>query len=184
MTSEDLNSARVRYENARERALPYQLFKHFRIVVFGSSRLDSTSTEFRFVSQLTKALVEARDIDIVTGGGPGIMEAAHYGGSLAIAGARDEGRELSSRNHGVTIDLPFAEPPNEHLTHESRHQEFSTRPQDCVDITQAAYCAPGGMGTLLELAFLLQLRQVGHLEPDYPIIAHPFWKPVIEIMNN
>lgn len=40
------------------------------------------------------------------------------------------------------------------------------------------------MGTLLELAFLLQLRQVGHLEPDYPIIAHPFWKPVIEIMNN
>lgn len=80
-------------------------------MVFGSSRLDPTSTEFRFVSQLTKALVEARDIDIVTGGGPGIMEAAHYGGSLAIAEASSDGRSLSSRNHGVTIDLPFAEPP-------------------------------------------------------------------------
>lgn len=183
-TSKALEDARKNYEDARKNSLRQQLARYFRVVIFGSSKLKKDSEEFQFISELSKSLVEARDVDIVTGGGPGIMEAAHYGAELAIKEANRNGRKLKSRNHGLTIDLPSQQLPNVHIHYERRHTEFSTRLQDFLDRTQAAYNAPGGIGTLLEQILLVQTRQVSHIEATYPIIAHPFWEPTVEAWNN
>ncbi len=94
----ELRVARDGYEDARKKALFYELAMFYRVAIFGSARLNEGSEEFKFVTNLTKALVEARDVDIVTGGGPGIMEAANYGTRLAIQEANGQGVNLRGRN--------------------------------------------------------------------------------------
>lgn len=172
------------YEQARKSSLSILLATHYRFVIFGSARIDQQDPDFQFVSSLCKELVEAFDIDIVTGGGPGIMTAAHKGSRLAIAEAGSKGVKRRARNHGVGIELPFQEPSNGLAHINSLHPEFSTRLQEFIDKTHASYTAPGGIGTLLELIMILQSRQVGHLEKNYPILAHPHWKPLVETWND
>lgn len=184
--SKKLEEARTNYEEARKEYLRYQLAMYYRVVFFGSARLPKGSEEFIFISELAKSLVEARDVDIVTGGGPGIMAAAHIGANLARKEVNRKGKKLRSQNHSLPIDLPTPEPPNSnvHFRFGRRHHEFSLRLQDFLDRTQAAYIAPGGIGTLLELVLCVQSRQVSHIENDYPIIAHPYWKPIADAWND
>src|SRR3989344_1399552 len=179
-----LERSRATYEGRRREALPYQLARWYRVAIFGSARLDEHSEEFQFVTDLTKALVQARDIDIVTGGGPGIMKAALMGAQLAVQEAAIQGKRIKSRTHGITISLPKQEEPNEHIERVADHPEFSTRLQDFVDKTRAAYYAPGGIGTLLEMLMVVQETQVSHLEPEYIIIAHPFCECMVDTWNN
>lgn len=176
--------AKIAYERVRRKVLRHEI-RHFRTAIFGGSRLGEDSPEFRFVTQLTKTLVEAMgDIDIVTGGGPGIMEAAHLGTKLAIDEAQLNGRVLNAKNLGITITtLSHQEDPNKHIHFETRNPEFPIRLQTFLDKTDAAYHAQGGIGTLLELALLTQTKQVGHLEDKYPLLAHPFWEPIVESWN-
>ncbi len=103
-----LDRARKRYEEARRVVLYQQLIRRYRVDVFGSARLERETDEFEFVTQLTKALVKARDVDIVTGGGPGVMEAANLGlrQAVEVAGGRKK-RKHKARNIGETITLPF-----------------------------------------------------------------------------
>lgn len=185
----EVEKARRLYEEARKRLLRHNLARYYRVVIFGSARLDDNSEEFKFISQLSKALVEEVRIgrvgvDIVTGGGPGIMKAAHFGVQLARDEAAAKGRRLATRSHGITIALPTQEPANGLINIQTSHPEFSTRLQEFLDKTRAAYNASGGIGTLLEMAMVLQLRQVGHLESDYPILAHPHWQPVVDTWND
>ncbi|MBI4096787.1 MAG: LOG family protein [Candidatus Levybacteria bacterium] len=182
---EHLVVGRDEYEQARGAVLEHQLSRFYNVAIFGSARLDEDSKEFKFVSELAKSLVEARDVDIMTGGGPGIMKAAIIGAYQAIAEAQVNGKRLKSRRHGIRInDLPIEEKAGEHLSFSSTHNEFSTRLQEFIDRSQAAYNAPGGIGTLLEQLILVQSRQVGHLEPEYILMAHSFWEPVVESWNN
>lgn len=183
-TGIELENARKQYEEARKNSLRHQLARHYRVAIFGSARLKKESEEFIFISDLSKALVEARDVDIVTGGGPGIMEAAHFGARLAIEEASRNGKKLRSKNYGLTIDLPSKEPPNGHLHYERRHPEFSTRLQEFLDRSQGAYNAPGGIGTLLEQILLVQTRQVSHMEAGFEIVASNFWKPIFDALND
>lgn len=177
----NLHEARKSYEEARREFLRHQLGRYYRVVIFGSARLGRESEDFRFVTDLTTETVKAIDADIVTGGGPGIMEAALYGTQIAVDESRTNGhKRLHARNHGVTITLVDQEPPNEYIHFGTNHPDFSTRLQEFIDKTQAAYIAPGGIGTNLELLYLVQTRQVNHLELEYPIVAHPFWKPIVE----
>lgn len=163
---------------AREKALMHRLTRSYGVAIFGSARLDEKSEEFQFVKKLTKTLVSERRIDIVTGGGPGIMMAAHKGAKDAIAEAAKRGTNFKAHTYGINIELPFEQIPNNHIDFCTTHAEFSTRLQEFIDKTQGVYIAPGGFGTLLELAMVIQLKQVGHLNKDYPILVHPFWKPV------
>lgn len=182
-----LEEARKKYEEARKEVLGYELSTHYRVAVFGSARLERGTDEFGFVTELTKSLVKARDVDIVTGGGPGVMEAANLGLRQAVHEARNgNGRKHKhrARNLGETIELPFEQNSNGHLDYERRHPEFSTRLQSFLDRTHSAYNAKGGIGTLFEMLMLAQAGQVGHLEKTYPILADPFWKPVVEAWND
>jgi predicted Rossmann-fold nucleotide-binding protein len=182
-------------DKARMEFLLYDLARFYRVVIWGGSRFDGGDEEFQFVRDLSRAFVanlqiETADkdligVDIMSGGGPGIMRAAHEGTLLAIEEAKIEGRTIKSKNIGVKIKLPNKTEDDSGLVHFSTmHMEFCSRLQEFLDKSRAAYNAPGGIGTLLELSMILQLRQVGHVEKDYPIIAHPTWLPVIEEWNN
>jgi predicted Rossmann-fold nucleotide-binding protein len=153
------------------------------VAVWGSARLDENTPEYAFARDLSEALVDKVGCDIVTGGGPGIMEAASEGAVIARKKALDEGRELKSKNLGIRINVPWEEVVSPALDQHTLHSGFSTRLDEFLAISNAAVVAPGGIGSYLEMAMVLQAKQVSHIEKDYPIIVHPFWLPVIDTMR-
>ncbi len=179
----NVEKARKAYDEARREFLKHHLGRFYGVAIFGSKELGPETEEYQFAVNLAKSLVETRDVDIVSGGGPGIMAAAHEGAQLAIQEASEQGRKLRAKTHGLRIDLPFEEPINGNINILTTHTDFSTRLQEFLDITQAAYNAPGGIGTLLEQMIVIQSIQVNHLR-DYIVIAHPFWEPVVDSWNN
>jgi predicted Rossmann-fold nucleotide-binding protein len=100
-------------------------------------------------------------MDVVTGGGPGLMEAANLG--------HREGREdptscdSTSKSYGLNIKLPFEEAPNPHVDIKREFDRFSERLDHFMHLANAVVVAPGGVGTLLELAYTWQLMQVEHI---------------------
>lgn len=188
IASKEVESARKNYENARRKLLKQEFARFYRVVIFGSARVDEESEEYTFATDVSKALVEARGVDIVTGGGTGAMSAAHLGTKLVTIGHDTKpdlnGNNIKSKNHGVGIEnINRNEAPNEFIDYAATHPEFSTRLQAFLDKSHATYVYIGGIGTLLELMMLTQTRQVGHLERSFPLLAHPFWEPLAAQWN-
>lgn len=127
----------------------------YRVCIFGSARIGPESQIYHQVEQLAAALA-ARGADIVTGGGPGLMEAANRGAKKGSHGAW---------SFGLHIDLPFETDTNQHLDVKSQHKRFSSRLDEFMRITHAVVVVPGGIGTLLELLYTWQLMQVDHIKP-------------------
>jgi predicted Rossmann-fold nucleotide-binding protein len=176
-----LASAREEYERARLEALIYDYPRHHRTAIFGTSKLlADNDPEFVFIRDLSKALVEEiGDTNIITGGGPGIMRAGNLGVYLAREAQTKD--SLKARSIGITLtSLPHQEEPNMHLDMQHPHRDFPTRIQDFLDKSKASYLGQGGIGTIYEKFALVQTLQVGHFESNYPIIAHPYWEPVLE----
>jgi uncharacterized protein (TIGR00730 family) len=129
---------------------------NFRVCLFGSARITAADPLYHTVFELSRALA-ARGIDIITGGGPGLMEAANAGVFAA--------RHTSSRSYGLTLEFPaLEEPPNPHLDIKSSHKRFSSRLDEFVRLSHGVVVAPGGIGTLLELMYVWQLLQVKMIE--------------------
>jgi predicted Rossmann-fold nucleotide-binding protein len=183
-TEEWVENARQQYEQALAANQWIDLLRFFRVAIFGSARLRAGDLNFQFVSNLAKELVEARPIDVVTGGGPGIMEAANEGLERAQQTRSDNGDTCMAKNHGVLVELPHEQDGNKHLHLTTKHLNFSTRLQDFASRIRGAYLSHGGYGTLLEKLFLLQLKQVGHIEKNFPIVAHPCWRKIIDNIND
>ncbi len=177
-----LLEARQEYEAALREALVFAHTLHFRIAIFGSARLCPESDEFKFIKELTRSIVDNRKIDIVTGGGPGIMKAANEG--LMASRKNGNGNEKEAKNYGLTIELPSENKPSNNLHFETKHEHFGTRLQHFVELCHGAYLGEGGIGTLLELLYVLQLKQVKHIEASFPLVAHPKWKNVVDSWNN
>lgn len=127
----------------------------FRVCVFGSARIKPDTPFYQQVYDLAYRLA-MRGCDVVTGGGPGLMDAANRGAKAA---------GQKSRSIGIRIALPFEYEENHHLDMTSRHKRFSSRLDEFVRISNAAVVTPGGIGTLLELFFTWQLIQVEHIKP-------------------
>ena len=125
----------------------------FRVSIFGSARLRPGSEQYQEVYDLAYQL-SMRGVDIVTGGGPGLMEAASKG---AQAGSK------KTRSIGLHIELPFEVDPNRHLDVKRQHKRFSSRLDEFMRISHAVVVTPGGIGTLLELFYTWQLIQVKHI---------------------
>jgi predicted Rossmann-fold nucleotide-binding protein len=171
-----LHNIETVYEQLLDVSAKSHKSQRFSIAIFGSARLKEQSPEFQFVSKLTKRLLETIDVDIVTGGGPGIMEAANQGLTQACYPL-----DKRAKNYGLLIQLPFEEDANPYVHIEKKHKHFTTRLQSFVGLIQGAYISVGGIGTLLELALLLQLKQAGHLPANFPIIVDSvLWKPLLE----
>jgi hypothetical protein len=138
----------------------------YRVSIFGSARIKADSKEYKDVYNLAHRLA-ARGVDIVTGGGPGLMEAAN-------AGAKDG--SSSSRSFGLHIELPFEADTNSHLDVKYLHRRFSSRLDEFMRISHAVIVTPGGIGTLLELFYTWQLMQVNHIAPRPVILVGEMWK--------
>ncbi|HEU4751570.1 MAG TPA: TIGR00730 family Rossman fold protein [Armatimonadota bacterium] len=149
---------------------------HFRVCIFGSARIRPEDPTYQRVYETAKLLAEL-DIDIVTGGGPGLMEAANRGVHDAHNG--------ESRSIGLTIDLPRSdELANKHLDIKSEHKRFSSRLDEFMRLSHAVIVAPGGIGTTLELMYVWQLIQVGMIE-ERPVVLmdRSFWTGLLEWMR-
>ncbi len=137
----------------------------FRVIVFGSSRLEETAPAYQDMYKLGYMLGQ-RHMDVVTGGGPGVMQAANKGHT---EGSLDP--ENKSQSIGVRIELPFREPQNSSLDVVEHFEKFSKRLDEFIRISNFVVIAPGGIGTLLEFAFVWQLLQVGHVK-NVPVLVY------------
>ncbi len=150
----------------------------FRVCIFGSARIKPEDEIYKVTKQLAFALGQ-QGIDVLTGGGQGLMEAANIGVR--------EGKKASgsrSKSFGITIELNKFEQPSEHLDVKHHHKKFSSRLDDFMRLSNAIIVVPGGIGTVLELFFSWQLLQVGHMS-ERPIVLYnrTFWEGIIEWMK-
>lgn len=149
----------------------------FRVCIFGSARIRPEDPAYQVVCRLAKSLA-GLGVDIVTGGGPGLMEAANRG----VQEAKNE----RSKSYGLPIELPRSvEVPNKHLDIKSQHKRFSSRLDEFMRLSHAVIVAPGGIGTVLELMYVWQLLQVGMIERRPLILLDQgFWSGLIVWMRN
>lgn len=175
-------TTRLQALRERTRLLEQELYNytsdHFRVCMFGSARIKPNDQVYETTKEIANLLGQD-GVDVLTGGGPGLMEAANIGvreGRL-ISGAK-------SKSFGITIELNFFEPHSDHLDIKHHHKKFSSRLDDFMRLSNAVIVVRGGIGTLLELYFSWQLLQVGHL-PDRPIVLvdRKFWQGLIDWMR-
>ena len=176
-----LDRAQKKYEQLLEESFPFHFFDSYRVTIFGSGMIsDENSHEFKFVEQLTEKLGKEMQVDIVTGGGGGLMLAANEGLENAKKDFLKNNKKVGFKNYGIRVSLPNEMGRNNCLDVIEDFENFSTRLEEFVRTSNAVYLAPGGFGTDLEAAMFVQLKQRWKIESDFPIIAHPFWKRVYE----
>ena len=141
------------------------------VTIFGSARLDPRSDYYLMAIALAKELV-ARNFAIITGGGPGIMEAANKGA-----------QEASGASCGISIDLPFEDEPNHYIDPKLRLQfrYFFVRKVMFIRYAQGLIFLPGGFGTLDELFEALTLIQTKKTT-SFPIymMGISYWQGLID----
>ena len=147
---------------------------YYRVSIFGSARIKPNTEEYMEVYDLAKKLAK-NNADIVTGGGPGLMEAAN-------AGAKDGSSK--SKSFGLHVDLPFETSPNEHLDITYHHKRFSSRLDEFMRISHAVVVTPGGIGTILELLYTWQLIQVRHISERPVILVGEMWTGLLDWMES
>jgi uncharacterized protein (TIGR00730 family) len=146
--------------------------ERYRVTVFGSARTKPGHWVYDEVKQMCTAL-SAMDCDIITGGGPGLMQAANEGAQAAQA---DSGRQ----SIGIRVNLPFEQNVNPFVEQAFEHGTFFTRLHQFVLMSDAYIVAPGGIGTVLEAMMIWQLLQVRHLHDTPLVFAGPMWKGLVE----
>src|SRR4029453_1339407 len=102
------------------------------------------------------------DCEIVTGGGPGLMQAANEGVHVGAPNA-------TTGSLGIRVDLPFEQEVNAFVTEAFEHGTFFTRLHHFVLVSDAFVVVPGGIGTVLETAMIWQLLEVAQPH-DPPLI--------------
>ncbi len=135
--------------------------EHFRVAIFGSARISKGDPLYLEIYELAKMISRA-GMDVVIGGGPGLMNAASEGHH-----AGREGKETHSI--GLRIDLPFELEEAFHIDIKEEFHLFSNRLDNFMKYSNAVVVASGGVGTLLELFYSWQLMQVKHI-CNIPII--------------
>lgn len=141
---------------------------HFRVAIFGSARIKKDDKVYQDVFDLAKDL-GSKGYDVVTGGGPGLMEAAN-------AGHQAGDRADKADTIGLTIELPWEAKANKHLDIKEHYQRFSSRLDEFMVLSNAVVIAPGGIGTCLELFYTWQLTQVKHICPIPIILLGDMWE--------
>jgi len=145
--------------------------ERYRVSIFGSARAAKGSFAYEETKRVAGALAEL-GCDIVTGGGPGLMEAANEGAASSPERVRSV---------GIRVDLPFEQDVNTFVGMAFEHRTFFTRLHQFVLVSDAFLVAPGGIGTVLEMMMIWQLLQVGHVRRDTPLIlVGRMWPGLVE----
>ena len=142
------------------------------VTVFGSSRIDEAHPHYALARRVGAELARA-GFTVMTGGGPGVMEAANRGA-----------REAGGRSVGCNIDLPVEQVPNRYLDRFVDFHYFFVRKVMLVKYSYAFVVLPGGFGTLDEVFETATLIQTGKIR-DFPIVlmGAEFWAPLLEFMR-
>lgn len=146
--------------------------ERYRVTIFGSARVHPGTFAYSEVKRLASALA-GLGCDIITGGGPGLMQAANEGAFEADAPQR-------SRSVGVRVDLPFEQDVNPFVEQMFEHKTFFTRLHHFVLASDAFVVVPGGIGTVLELMMVWQLLQVRHVEGAPLILVGKMWPGLVQ----
>jgi len=141
----------------------------YRVAIFGSARAQPGSFVYDEVKRASAAF-SAMGCDIVTGGGPGLMQAANEGASLAG----------TTGSMGIRVDLPFEQDVNPFVEQAFEHETFFTRLHHFVIASDAFVVVPGGIGTVLETLMIWQLLQVRHVDNVPLILVGRMWKDLVD----
>jgi uncharacterized protein (TIGR00730 family) len=142
------------------------------VTVFGSARFPETHRYYELARRVGALL--ARDgFTVMTGGGPGIMEAANRGA-----------KEAGGRSIGCNIELPKEQKPNAYLDKWVTFRHFFVRKVMLVKYSYAFIAMPGGFGTLDEMTEAATLIQTGKIS-HFPLVLMgvEFWKPLLDFMR-
>jgi len=143
--------------------------ERYRVAIFGSARAKPGTFVYDEVKRAAAAFA-SMGCDIVTGGGPGLMQAANEGAKSAGASA----------SVGIRVELPFEQDVNPFVVQAFEHETFFTRLHHFVIASDAFVVVPGGIGTVLEMLMIWQLLQVRHVDNVPLILVGKMWKGLVD----
>lgn len=144
----------------------------YRVTIFGSARIQAGDPVYEDVRRLAASLAQM-GCDIITGGGPGLMQAANEGERFGDTGQR-------TTSYGLRIDLAFEQVANPFVDKLYKHRTFFSRLHHFVRLSSAFVVFEGGIGTTLELVLVWQLLQVRHLHGTPLILVGTMWRDLVE----
>lgn len=137
------------------------------VTIFGGSRCEENTPEYREAKDLGARLAEA-GFTICTGGYLGVMEAASRGA-----------REKGGRVFGIVMNQ-FKSEPNRYLTDKVATNHFYERLQNLIERSSAFIALRGGMGTVTEVSLVWNKLQTGVIDKRPLVLLGKCWKPVVE----
>ena len=143
------------------------------ITFFGSARVKEDDPHYELARQTARALVE-RGYTVMTGGGPGIMEAANRGAY-----------ENGGQSIGLNIQLPLEQKPNPYINVHIDFHYFFVRKVMLVKYSEAFLIFPGGFGTLDEFFESITLIQTNKIKP-FPVVVvdRQYWSGLLDWAQN
>jgi uncharacterized protein (TIGR00730 family) len=184
-TVEEIRFLRGPQERRRELARAVKIFFEFMrgfralhfvgpcVTVFGSARFRDDHPYYRMARDVGHGLARA-GFTVMTGGGPGIMEAANRGA-----------KEAGGRSIGLNIELPEEQKPNAYLDKWITFRHFYVRKVMLVKYSYAFVALPGGFGTLDEIFETAVLIQTGKIR-EFPLVlmGREYWRPLLDFMRD
>ena len=146
--------------------------QNYRVTIFGSARIQPGTAAYDSVKELAADLARM-GCDIMSGGGPGLMQAANEG-ALSVD------PEALHRSVGIRVDLPFEQAVNPFVGQVYDHRTFFSRLHHFMIVSDAFVVVPGGIGTLLELSLAWQLLQVRKLYNTPLVLVGKMWPELVE----
>jgi uncharacterized protein (TIGR00730 family) len=142
------------------------------VSIFGSARVPPGHPLYEKAATIARLFAQ-QGVQVITGGGPGLMEAANRGAAQA-----------GGRSIGLNIQLPMEQKPNPYANVRLDFRYFFVRKVIFVKYAQAYVVLPGGFGTLDELTEALTLIQTNRIKP-FPVVlvGQDFWKGLLEWMR-
>lgn len=146
---------------------------HPAVSIFGSTRVQPEDEVYQKAERIGRLLAE-NGFSVITGGGPGAMEAANKGASLA-----------GGKSIGLNIELPMEQKPNPYANITLKYRYFFVRKVMFVKYAVAYIILPGGFGTMDELFESVTLIQTHKIKP-FPVIlvGSNYWKGLLDWLND
>jgi uncharacterized protein (TIGR00730 family) len=163
-------------EISKEFKSGFELLKKYpkSVTIFGSSRITSNDDYYKKAQNLSERIVNEINYSIITGGGPGIMEASNRGA-----------KNTNGDSIGINITLPHEQHINKYVTESISLNYFFVR-KPLLNFSAEAYIFfPGGFGTFDELFSILTLLQTQKI-PQIPVILFgvDFWNPFVSLIKS
>jgi uncharacterized protein (TIGR00730 family) len=145
--------------------------ERYRVSIFGSARIVEDHQAYEAVRDMSAELARM-GCTIITGGGPGLMQAANEGAARGGAG--------QAGSMGIRVDLPFEQESNPFVGEAFEHRTFFSRLHHFALVSDAFLVVPGGIGTVLELMMIWQLLQVRKLTDTPLVLVGEMWRGLVD----